>query len=603
MQTAILTINALWTIFMLWLFIVDYKSFGKPSHKDFKSIIMSAGVLGTFVGILIGLLDFDTMQLEYSVSLLLDGLKTAFYTSILGMGLAILLSILQKSAGTEYVNEDSLEFIARKVDLLDNLRFLQLLEKLPDSKTFKSSLENHRSFLEQKLDAIDSSLKSATQELAKGASKELITALERVISDFNANLSSQFGDNFKELNTATSKLLQWQEEYKDFVRDTQKLLKDTQKTLQKSQLAISSAEESIKTIAEQNTQVQEFYANNLKILQSFEVQNQKLEVHLESVASLREDSIASLRSLQEFFTQSKIQNSQLQEDLSTLSKDVSAYISQMGENIESSLMQSAKSLEANTHSHFMQIEKSIHNYGGEITALSKDSLINLKGFTKDMIADTSQSLQDTSNEYKEILGTLSESFKQVIENIDAELKTLAQNLLDSQNGIFESLQLQSKDYQEYAQKVLDSQMTSADEFIKTCLGNLNANQEHFSRYIKNLAVEYLKVLQKLSKESLKAPRESGDQILTEFKTLQQELVLQISQTQSKLMQAHSLINTIFTNIQDNLKTSITGNQALAVELRNSLKDLDEAMKGSVDNFAKDYQWFLERIRELVGTRF
>ena len=69
------------------------------------------------------------------------------------------------------------------------------------------------------------------------------------------------------------------------------------------------------------------------------------------------------------------------------------------------------------------------------------------------------------------------------------------------------------------------------------------------------------------------------------------------------MQAHSLINTIFTNIQDNLKTSITGNQALAVELRNSLKDLDEAMKGSVDNFAKDYQWFLERIRELVGTRF
>ena len=64
------------------------------------------------------------------------------------------------------------------------------------------------------------------------------------------------------------------------------------------------------------------------------------------------------------------------------------------------------------------------------------------------------------------------------------------------------------------------------------------------------------------------------------------------------MQAHSLINTIFTNIKDNLKTSITGNQALAVELRNSLKDLDEAMKGSVDNFAKDYQWFLERIREL-----
>lgn len=91
-----LLINGIFTLFMLALAFWDYKSYGKQKHRDFKSIIMSAGVLGTFVGIFVGLQDFDVSNVENSVPSLLAGLQTAFYTSILGMALAILLSILQK---------------------------------------------------------------------------------------------------------------------------------------------------------------------------------------------------------------------------------------------------------------------------------------------------------------------------------------------------------------------------------------------------------------------------------------------------------------------------------------------------------------------------
>ena len=68
-------INILFTLFMIGLFIWDYKSYARGIHKDFKSIIMSTGVLGTFVGIFVGLLEFDTAHLESSVPLLLDGLR------------------------------------------------------------------------------------------------------------------------------------------------------------------------------------------------------------------------------------------------------------------------------------------------------------------------------------------------------------------------------------------------------------------------------------------------------------------------------------------------------------------------------------------------
>lgn len=43
------------------------------------------GILGTFIGIIIGLLNFNTESIDTSIPVLLGGLKTAFITSIVGM--------------------------------------------------------------------------------------------------------------------------------------------------------------------------------------------------------------------------------------------------------------------------------------------------------------------------------------------------------------------------------------------------------------------------------------------------------------------------------------------------------------------------------------
>jgi biopolymer transport protein ExbB/TolQ len=53
------------------------------------------GVLGTFAGIYLGLLDFNVSNIDASVPMLLEGLKIAFSTSIVGMGSAILLRLFQ----------------------------------------------------------------------------------------------------------------------------------------------------------------------------------------------------------------------------------------------------------------------------------------------------------------------------------------------------------------------------------------------------------------------------------------------------------------------------------------------------------------------------
>jgi len=84
-------VNLVFVVLIFILAIIDQKT-----KKDFKSQIVSIGVLGTFVGIFIGLQGFNPEDIMNSVNKILVGLKTAFFTSIVGMSVATFLSIIQK---------------------------------------------------------------------------------------------------------------------------------------------------------------------------------------------------------------------------------------------------------------------------------------------------------------------------------------------------------------------------------------------------------------------------------------------------------------------------------------------------------------------------
>jgi ABC-type transporter Mla subunit MlaD len=56
------------------------------------SMFTTIGILGTFGGIAVGLLGFESTNIEGSIPQLLDGLKTAFYASIVGISLSIIFS-------------------------------------------------------------------------------------------------------------------------------------------------------------------------------------------------------------------------------------------------------------------------------------------------------------------------------------------------------------------------------------------------------------------------------------------------------------------------------------------------------------------------------
>ncbi|MDQ7060744.1 MAG: helix-hairpin-helix domain-containing protein [Sulfurimonas sp.] len=83
-------INITFVVVIFILGFLDHKT-----GKDLKGQIVSVGVLGTFVGIFIGLQGFNPADIVNSVNEILVGLKTAFFTSIVGMSVSTILSVTQ----------------------------------------------------------------------------------------------------------------------------------------------------------------------------------------------------------------------------------------------------------------------------------------------------------------------------------------------------------------------------------------------------------------------------------------------------------------------------------------------------------------------------
>ena len=95
-DTSLFTSFMLIYFFYFWYFLrVSKNKFQLNFVLAAPSGLASIGVLGTFFGIFIGLSEFDTSDMQSSVPKLLDGMKTAFVTSILGLVFSLLAKLLQ----------------------------------------------------------------------------------------------------------------------------------------------------------------------------------------------------------------------------------------------------------------------------------------------------------------------------------------------------------------------------------------------------------------------------------------------------------------------------------------------------------------------------
>ena len=215
------------TVFVFCLICLPLQNSGRiflgfATHAT--TLITSSGIFFTFLGIYLGLQGFSVSDIDNGITQLLEGMKTAFVSSVLGIGLSIVFRFirfalperLNVAAGNMAEQLGSLISEVKSGNDQINLSLNNLADALGGERdsSVVGQLSRLRSSTQDGFETLNQSFKGFLETLAEDNSKSLIEALEGVMRDFNTKINEQFGDNFKQLNIAVGNLLSWQENYK-----------------------------------------------------------------------------------------------------------------------------------------------------------------------------------------------------------------------------------------------------------------------------------------------------------------------------------------------------------------------------------------------------
>ncbi len=311
------------------------------------TLLTTLGIFFCFVGIAWGLLDFDTNDVRASVPHLLLGIRTSFWASVVGIGFALTIKGRQVIFGDPRPRGAAARASGATVD--DLVAELQLARR--DSNA--------------RLEALTESFDAYAKKVAETNSEALIRALQEVIRDFNSKINDQFGDNFRQLNAAVGKLVEWQSGHESHLEALIEQETATRKNMTEASLRYAdllNKSGAFVTVA----------GSLGKLLTGIEAQRQQLESSLGGFASLVDKAATGLPQIEQRILamtgqiESGVRTSQeqLAAAFQTASAQLNAHIRQATDESKQHIAILDKALEE-------ELRRAIESLGRQLTALSQ----------------------------------------------------------------------------------------------------------------------------------------------------------------------------------------------------------------------------------------
>jgi chromosome segregation ATPase len=322
------------------------------------SFLTTLGILGTFTGIAIGLMDFDSNDIQASVPLLIGGVKTAVWASAFGVFSALTIKLrdllFRRRRTVQRKSKATVD------DLLDSLQSMEAtlggVEQALVGETEPSLMLQLRHTQEEQAKTLNTFGESLTQfrdHLAESNTKVLVASLKEVITDFNGKLNEQFGENFKKLNEAAEQMVEWQKQYSEQMPTMIEQQKETAAHMREA----SEQYKSLMGDSERFTKVAESLSG---LLEGLDQQRKELNGSLESLSTLVSSASKDLPQREGHI---KALTDQLSEGVSTANEQFNTHVKDMMEQTKAQVAQL-------DHAMSEELTKALDSFGRQLASLS-----------------------------------------------------------------------------------------------------------------------------------------------------------------------------------------------------------------------------------------
>lgn len=276
-------------------------------------ILTSLGILGTFIGLVLGLRNFDPSgyeQMADSVSPLIDGIKVAFVTSIYGLALSLPFSFNLRSELSEMVNNldlftDSFYLHVRPSHEVDSAA--RLLEQKKNQEDITNDLT--QIFVEQMTKSFElcitpafGQMTDAINQIVENFTRSQEESVAQICGTIINDLHADLDDSFRRIGQTTQQLEKTQSSYMDFMDRSmarlQQTFTDLQNNLEKSEQyneqtltkLTQSQQEAFRINEEQKATYQEYirfmYQSIEKYSDVWEENNVRLQEYSDEIAKM-----------------------------------------------------------------------------------------------------------------------------------------------------------------------------------------------------------------------------------------------------------------------------------------------------------------------------
>lgn len=191
-------------ILTIWGYFFFFR-FTPTTVSNVPSLLTSLGIFGTFVGIAWGLFGFDANDIEGSIPTLLDGVKSAFWSSVAGLGGAVMIKFRHVVA-ISFGEKKGADVGGATIDDVARLLGEGNRSLAGDAETtIVSQLLLARQDLNERLDHLKRSFDEFTKQLDRTNSQALIETPQDIARNFNTNINEPIDEISEELNQVAGK--------------------------------------------------------------------------------------------------------------------------------------------------------------------------------------------------------------------------------------------------------------------------------------------------------------------------------------------------------------------------------------------------------------
>lgn len=439
MELVVTIIFGILVAYILYFFLKE-KQYSKESVLG--NIASTIGVLGTFVGISIGLWKFNPNDITSSVPLLLSGMKIAFATSIIGMA----ASIFMKYIALKNEDEENIDDI---MELFNTM--------IAESRNVNNTLIENQKQTENVLNKVSEIWASHQENLTVVLKNEIaslnnntISKQEELIGEFK-----KLGECFTLLNSGVNNLLTWQENYKETIENTTKELEIVIQT-------IHNADESIESISKNSSLIKENNENLSEVLKEINKTQNVIIDSNKSIIEISNTAKESIPQINEHFTnidnRTKESTAYLQTLISENLNNIKSYLEKITEDV---LSKTTQSIYENNRQFKYEISEHISQCKMLIYSL------------KDLIPDINEHLLSTQKRFNKTLIHFNEevqnSFKENTYEINKQVQLLKETTANINNTLDDTISLSTKRLENITVATSNQIKTMAEEMEKLCV--------------------------------------------------------------------------------------------------------------------------------------